>query len=63
MSIFDRMISCRDCGQTVSRTAKLCPKCGARYPAVPQWACFVIVCVILLPIFAPQFFILLRGCR
>ena len=32
-----RMVLCRDCRIEVSRSAKFCPKCGCRNPAVQQW--------------------------
>jgi hypothetical protein len=31
------MISCRECGNEVSESAQICPKCGAPKPAKEKW--------------------------
>lgn len=45
------MITCRECGNAVSSTAKSCPHCGAKIPHAKVWPWIVGVPVALLVAF------------
>jgi RNA polymerase subunit RPABC4/transcription elongation factor Spt4 len=50
------MVSCRECGGSVSSEAEKCPHCGIGFPdSTQRWKQFglgVVVCVILLAVFS-----------
>jgi NMD protein affecting ribosome stability and mRNA decay len=44
------LIKCRDCGQPVSETAKVCPACAAKDPTIirPRWEVRVAAAIVML---------------
>jgi uncharacterized OB-fold protein len=41
-----RMMSCKDCGNSISKKAEVCPHCGVRHnthPVVLYNACFFVI--------------------
>lgn len=41
------LISCKDCGAEISKTARTCPKCGAKQPRRVGWVGMVVAAVLL----------------
>lgn len=47
-----KLTDCPDCGETISRSAKVCPHCGKSIMSLFQKICYYILCYVALSFFA-----------